>query len=216
MSKFQKLDILFAIYFFAIIASELMGVKTFPIANVSWLHLNASVAILLLPLVFSINDIVFEVFGKDRARSLIRAGMVSVAMVFLFSAIATLLPASTRFAPKESAYDLIFSSSLRFAGASLIAFAIANICDVLIFAKIRERLGKKALWFRNNISNFGAQLLDTIIFISLAFYAFDHSLSSNVSFLVSLIVPYWLLKCCMSIIETPLVYAGVRWLKSSH
>lgn len=213
MSKFQKLDILFAMYFFAIIASELMGVKTFPIANFSWLHLNASVAILLLPLVFSINDIVIEVYGKERARSLVRAGMVSVFLVFVFSAIATLLPPSTRFAPKEPAYDLIFSSSLRFAGASLVAFGVAAMTDVLVFAKIRERLGAKALWFRNNASNFIAQLLDTIVFITLAFYAFDKPLGNNVSFLISLIIPYWLLKCCMSVIETPFVYAGVRWLK---
>ena len=47
----------------------------------------------------------------------------------------------------------------------------------------------------------------------LAFYALDKGLGNNVSFLFSLILPYWLLKCTMSIIETPLVYAGVRWLK---
>jgi uncharacterized integral membrane protein (TIGR00697 family) len=215
MSKFQKLDILFAVYFFAIIASELMGVKTFPLVSFSWLHLNASVAVLLLPFVFSINDIVAEVYGKERAKSLLRSGLVAVFFVFVFSAIATLLPPSTRFVPKEAAYDAIFSSSLRFAAASLVAFAVANITDVLIFTKIRQRLGKKALWLRNNASNFVAQLLDTIIFISVAFYAFDHSISSNASFLISLIIPYWLLKCGMSIIETPLVYAGVRWLKSS-
>jgi hypothetical protein len=213
MSKFQKLDILFAFYFFSIVASELMGVKTFPIASFSWLHLNASVAVLLLPLVFSINDIVFEVYGKERARSLLRAGMVSVALVFVFSAIATVLPPSARFQSKEAAFDLIFTSSLRFAAASLVAFAIANVTDILIFAKIRERLGRKALWFRNNISNFSAQLVDTVIFITLAFYAFDQPLNLNAQFLVGLIIPYWLLKCFMSVIETPFVYLGVKWLK---
>jgi uncharacterized PurR-regulated membrane protein YhhQ (DUF165 family) len=42
----------------------------------------------------------------------------------------------------------------------------------------------------------------------LAFYT-----SGSFWFIVSLIWPYWLLKCSMSIIETPLTYAGVAWLK---
>ena len=77
-----------------------------------------------------------------------------------------------------------------------------------------EKLGKSKLWLRNNASNFIAQLIDTVVFMTLAFYALDKGFDDNASFLISLIIPYWLLKCSMSIIETPLVYLGVRWLKS--
>lgn len=50
----------------------------------------------------------------------------------------------------------------------------------------------------------------------LAFYAFDKPFISNVNFLASLILPYWLLKCLMSVIETPFVYLGVNWLKKDN
>lgn len=215
MVKIHKMDLLIAVYIFCIAASEMMGIKTFPLVNVSWLHLNASVAILLLPIVFSINDIVVEVYGKERARSLVRSGLVVVVLTFIFAAIATALPPSTRFQGSEAAYDKIFHSTLRISAASLIAFAAAELTDILIFVKIRERLGKRALWFRNNVSNFVAQCLDTAIFITLAFYAFDKPFGNNLSFLISLIIPYWLLKCAMSVIETPFVYAGVKWLKDA-
>jgi len=33
------------------------------------------------------------------------------------------------------------------------------------------------------------------------------------SFIVSIGLPYWILKCIMSLITTPLVYGGVKWLK---
>ena len=72
---------------------------------------------------------------------------------------------------------------------------------------------KKALWFRNNVSNFASQFSDTVIFITLAFYALDKGFVENFGFLVSLIIPYWLLKCAMSIIQTPVVYLGVKWLR---
>lgn len=213
MSQLHKFDLLLGLYIFCIAASELMGVKTFPIASFSWLHLNASVAVLLLPLVFSINDIAIEVYGKQRARSLVRTGIFVVGLVFVFAAIATLLPPSTQFSSAEPAYDKIFTSSMRIAAASLLAFASAATLDVMIFSKIRERLGEQALWLRNNASNFLAQFLDTIIFITFAFYALDKPISDNLHFLIGLIIPYWLLKCFMSVVETPLVYLGVAWLK---
>ena len=56
--------------------------------------------------------------------------------------------------------------------------------------------------------------MDTTIFMFLAFYAFNKPFSDNFGFLLSLILPYWFLKCFMSVIETPLVYLGVKWLKN--
>jgi uncharacterized integral membrane protein (TIGR00697 family) len=87
------------------------------------------------------------------------------------------------------------------------------LLDVMVFSRLREVMHKKALWFRNNVSNIVSQFFDTTLFITLAFYAFDKPFSNNFSFLLGLILPYWLLKCAMSVIETPLVYAGVAWLK---
>lgn len=213
MLRVKKLDFLVALYIFCIVISELMGIKTFPLVQVSWLHLNASVAIFLLPIVFVINDIIVEVHGKERAQSIARSGIAMVAGVFLFTAFATALPPSVRFSSTESAYDTVFLSSLRIAGASLTAFLIAEMTDIFVFSRLRRKLKNKMLWARTNISNFAAQLADTVIFITLAFYSFSLPIGNNLKFLIGLIIPYWLLKCCMSVIETPFVYAGVKWLK---
>ena len=210
----KKFDLLVSVYIFCIVASELMGGKTFVIIDSGWLKLNSSVAIFLLPLIFTINDIITEVHGKERTRSIIRSSLVVIALIFMFSILSTNLPPSARFQSSEEAYDKIFGLSARVAASSLTAFAIAEFLDVIIFVKIREVFGKSRLWLRNNVSNFVSQLSDTVIFMFLAFYALDKTLPENISFLLSLIIPYWLLKCFMSIIETPLVYLGIRWLKS--
>jgi len=164
-------------------------------------------------LVFSINDVITEVYGPRRMRSIIRSGLVIIVFLFLFCFLATALPPSSRFASSESAYDLIFKQSARISLASLCAFAVADLMDVLIFVGMREKLGKKALWLRNNVSNGISQLLDTCIFMTLAFYDLNQSFAMNSVFLFSMIVPYWLLKCGMSLLETPLVYLGVKWLR---
>ncbi len=214
--KINKLDLLISIYIFCIAVSELMGGKTFPVLNIFGYQLNSSVAIFVLPIVYSINDVITEVFGPERTRSLVRSGLIVVALILLFSLLATNLPPSKRFEPNEKAYDAIFTTSARIAGASLTAFALAEFLDVLIFVRIRQKLGKSKLWLRNNLSNFLAQFIDTAVFMSLAFYALDKPFGNNINFMWSLIFPYWLVKCFMSIIETPFVYLGVKWLRSEN
>jgi len=211
--KIQKFDLLISLYIVCITLSEVMGGKTFPLANLFGYQLNASVAIFVLPLIFTINDVITEVYGKERTRSVIRSGLVIIGIILFFSLFATNLPPSSRFQGSEAAYDTIFGLSARIAASSLTAFALAEFMDVLVFVKVREKFGKKALWLRNNISNFISQFLDTAVFMTLAFYAFDKPFDANFAFLFSLILPYWLLKCSMSIIETPLVYLGVTWLQ---
>lgn len=211
--KIQKFDLLVAIYICCIAIAELMGAKTVPLFSIGDLHLSASVALLAIPLLFTINDVIVEVHGKERARSVVFSGLIVIAVLLAVSLIATHLPPSQRFMADEAAYDTIFGKSARIAAASLIAFAFAELLDVWVFSKIREKLGKKALWLRNNVSNFSAQLIDTVVFMSLAFYALDKPFGANAAFLIGLIIPYWLLKCFMSVLETPFVYLGVKWLR---
>lgn len=213
MFGIHRLDFLIALYIFCIAASEFLGAKTFPITKIGDFQLNASVAIFVIPLVFSINDIIAEVYGKERARSVVRSGIIIVALIFLFDTLATQLPPSVRFAKTEAAYDTIFGLSARFALASLTAFAVSDFLDVYLFAKLREKFGKGKLWLRVNASNIISYLIDSTLFIFLAFYALDKSLNENLPFLLGLIIPYWLLKSFMSILTTPFVYAGVTWLK---
>lgn len=209
----EKMDLLIAIYIFCILVSEVMGSKTFPVWNFGFYQLNASVAIFVVPLIFTINDIITEVYGKERTRSIIRSSLFTILLVFGFSFLATSLPPTARFTANEGSYDTIFGLSMRFSAASIIAFAVSDFLDVYVFALIREKMGKKALWLRNNVSNFISQFVDSALFLSIAFYAFNQSLSSNFSFILSLLIPYWLLRCALSIAETPLVYLGVNWLR---
>ena len=208
-----KLDLLTSLYIFCIAVSELMGGKTFALWHHGSFHLNASVALFVVPVIYCVNDTVTEVYGKARARSIVRSGLLVVALIFLFSLLAVHLPASSRFAASEPAYDKIFSQSARISLSSLVAFATAEFLDVFLFARLRQRLGASKLWLRVNLSNFLSQFVDTGLFMFLAFYAFGKPLGDNLSFLFSLILPYWLLKNLMSVLETPFVYLTAAWLR---
>ena len=214
MFKINKMDFLIGLYILCIAISELMGAKTFPVIKLGTFQLNASVAIFVIPIIYSINDVITEVFGKERTKSIVRTGLVMIIFILLFSFLATSLSPSKRFLTTENAYDMIFQFSIRISAASLTAFALSEFLDIYIFAKLREKLGKKSLWLRNNLSNFVSEFTDSAIFITLAFYALNKPVGDNLTFILSIAIPYWVLKCFMSIIETPFVYLGVSWLKN--
>lgn len=209
----EKYHVIIALYIFGVIVSELMGAKTFHLFNIGSFHLNASVAIFVLPMLYSLSDVVVEVKGRAQARGLVYLGIGVIVLLALYAALATALPPSTRFTPTEPAYDTIFHASIRISLASLMAFAIAELLDVAIFAKLRKLLHKRALWLRNNLSNFVGFFADSVIFLTLAFYTLNKPLGDNFHFILGLLIPYWLLKCAMSIIGTPLVYAAASWLR---
>lgn len=203
MSKTKKLDLLLAMYITCVVAAELLGSKIFTISGI----INSSVAIFVFPITFTINDIVTEVEGKERARSFVRAGFYILVGLAVYTLLAIALPPAERFTD-NAAYQTIFAKSLRIILASLAAFYLSERFDIYVFSQIRQRLGQNRLWLRNNLSNFVGQLFDTTIFMFLAFYQ-----PGNFTFILSLIWPYWLLKCLMSIIETPFTYMGVKWLR---
>lgn len=213
--QIEKMDLLLSIYIFCIVVTELMGGKTTPLPILFGLRLHASVAIFLVPIVYGINGAVIEVFGFKRARSIVRSGIAMICGIFLFSLLAVALPPSFLFEANEKAYDTIFGLSARIAGASLTAFIVAELVDIFVFTKLKQRMGKKALWFRNGVANVLSEFFDTTVFLTLAFYALNKPFGVNLFFLISLIIPYWILKCLMAFVETPLVYIFVSWLNKN-
>ncbi len=138
--KLNRVDLLVALYVFCIAVSELLGGKTFPLGTIFGLHISTSVAIFSVPLMFTAVDVMVEVFGRDRARSLVACGVVVIALLLLYALLSTSLPPSTRFAATEPAYDKIFGTTARIAAASLAAFGLSSLLDVLVFTKMRERM----------------------------------------------------------------------------
>jgi len=208
-----KSDILVGLYVFCIITAETLGSKSFPLFKIFNFNLTGSVGMFLMPWIFSINDVFTEAFGYKRTKNLAKISLLTIFLLIILSAFAVILPPSSRYTATNEAYKTIFSQSIRISLASLIAMAVSNFADIKIFWRLKQRLNKYGLWFRNNLSNILATFLDTVVFMTLAFYDPSHTFSNNFHFLIGLITPYWLLKVFMSTLSTPFVYAGIKWFK---
>jgi uncharacterized integral membrane protein (TIGR00697 family) len=215
--KVNHLDLIIALYIFGVIVAALMGAKVMPFGEIGGLKFNISVAIFLMPLMFTLTDAVNEIYGSKRARQLVYLGLIAQVLMVLFIWLALSLPHAARFDSMNDAYAQVFGMSVRFALASITAFTVSGLLDVFVFAKLKQKFKGKMLWLRNNLSNFVGMLFDSIVFMTVAYYGvFAEGFGANVEWLLGLIIPYWLAKCVMSVVSTPLVYAGVAWLRKKR
>ena len=87
--------------------------------------------------------------------------------------------------------------------ASLAAFVCSQTVDVHIFHRIKEKHGSKRKWVRNNLSTMTSQLVDTLIFITVAFFGV-------VPNLFSMVVGQYCVKLILAALDTPFFYLLTR------
>jgi queuosine precursor transporter len=202
--SFKKLLIALALYLTSLFAANTLGLKIMPF--IFGAHL--SVAVFYFPFVFLTTDVVGEVFGKQIAKLFVLVGFISTALFIVYSFISFAMPWSADGEWARGGYNQIFGISVRIAVASLAAFLIAEYQDVLSFFFFREKLGIKFFWLRSLLSNVWSQLLDSAIFMVIAFAGIysPHTL-------ISIIISWWLFKVAMGAFYTPLCYIGIYLLQ---
>jgi len=192
-----------ALYLTALLTSNTLGIKLMPF--IFGTHL--STAIFVFPVVFLMTDVIGEVYGKEMARMFVRMGILTTVFFLVVNVISNTMPASPDFFMAD-AYGQIFGLSFRFTLASLAAFIIGEYQDVFSFFFLKAKLGGKHFWLRSNLSNIWGQLLDTTIWMAIAFGGVY-----PVQTIIKIAIPWWLFKVGMGIIYTPLSYAGIRLLR---
>ena len=201
----SKTNILLGVFVGSLIAANLIGLK---IANFGFFE--ASVGILLFPILFLITDVIEEVHGRKKTKEFIIIGMITLLIVLIVTVIGVLLPFADRSMVKDE-YTTIFGTTIRIFIASITAFILSQLHDVWAFNFWKEKTGGKYLWLRNNLSTIVSTLIDTIVFMFIAFYAITPAFT--VPYLFTLIVPYWLVKVLFALFDTPFCYLGVWWLR---
>jgi queuosine precursor transporter len=171
---------------------------------------SVSVGILTVPLMFLITDMIEEVMGKEKVKEFIKIGVISLILVIILTTIAVLLPSATRSVDPD-AYNTIFKITIRMTIASILAFVIAQLHDMWSFEFWKKKTKGKYLWIRNNLSTIVSQLIDSTIFMFVAFYR--SAPMWDAVFVISLIVPYWIFKILFALLDTPFAYLGVKWLR---
>lgn len=198
----------------SIVAANLMGTKVIPFFTIAGFQFTGSVGIFLFPLSFLITDIVAEIYGPKATRALVTGTLVVLLVVLAATALATVIPPAERYAPFNDSYLMIFRSSLRILAASIVAFTVSQYHDVWAFTFWKKKTRGRFLWLRNNASTMVSQLIDTVVFMLIAFWGQSERFTL-VYVLGSMVPPYYLIKVLAAFVDTPLVYLGVNALRKA-
>src|SRR3989338_2294248 len=202
-----RIIIALTIYLVSLFASNTLGLKLMPFL----FGTHLSVAVFFFPFVFLTTDVIGQVYGKPMAKNFVWAGFLSILIFLIYSVISIIAPWSRdNFLAKEW-FDTIFAVSFRMSIASLLAYVIGEYQDVLSFFFFINKLKIKAFLLRSNLSNLWSQLIDTLIFM---FVAFLGIYSVKTILLISL--PWWLYKVAMGFLYTPLSYLGIYLLQHEN
>ena len=179
--------------------------------NVSLFGLEATLGNIVYATSFLATDILGEFFGKKEAYKAVGIGFFSlVAMTVLMQLALIFTPSPSDIV--HGSMTAIFSLMPRIALASLVAYLLSNLHDVWAFAYWKEKKpGRKTLWMRNNFSTFISQLIDTVIFTTIAFlgvYPWEVLLQIGIS--------TYLLKWIVAVLDTPCIYLARSWVDRGY
>ena len=144
-----------------------------------------------------------ELHGRPVANRLVLIGFVPLLTSLLLSLFVLALPPSPDMDPARlSAFNTMMSGTPRIWAGGILAYGISTFLNVTIFSRLKAREGSGLLWLRAGIASVLSQVVDTLIFITVAFY--------GVFPIGELLLGQMLAKVTLSaVLVPPLVYAFV-------
>ena len=214
MTRYRWYHLVLSVFVTTLIVSNIIAVKV-----VAVLGLILPAAVILFPVAYIIGDVLTEVYGYGRARQAIwiafGCNLLAVAAIW----IAGLLPPAPSWTvgvlngPEEAtqAFQAILGFTPRLLLASFIAYLAGEFVNAFILAKMKILTQGRFLWTRTIGSTLIGQGIDSLLFISVAFFGVLPT-----SILVSAILAQWLVKSAYEVLATPLTYLVVNALKRAE
>jgi queuosine precursor transporter len=172
--------------------------------------LTVSVTALYFPITYIFSDILTEVYGYAKARSVLWTVMFcSIAAGLLYQLVVYLPPAAGFDA--DSAYRRVFGQVPRVLVGGWIAVFAGDILNNIALAKLKIWTEGKFLWVRTISSTILGQGVNTSLFYVIALYGVIPD-----GLLYSSILSGWLLKVAVEVLFTPVTYVVVNALKRAE
>jgi queuosine precursor transporter len=201
------------------------------------------VGVLAYPVTFLCTDFISEIYGKKRANLLVWIGLGLNIWVLFILWLGGALPPQPEICdavgflngievgeaicpqaglPPMSTDGRIFFQLRYFAFgatiASMIAYLLAQFCDVYIFHYLKKLTKGKHLWLRNNGSTLISQLLDSTAVILSTYFFTEGALPINaeagiVNQLAAFIITGYVFKVIAALFDTIFFYLGMFYFR---
>ncbi len=188
------------IYGGMVVLAGVLGNKQ--VALGGWLAVEAGIFAFLL--LVALSSAVAELHGQATANRIVLWGFVPLILSIVLTGLVLALPASGEMQPERlAAFDMILGQSPRLMAAGIVAYGTSQFLNVTIFSKLRGREGAGTTWLaiRGAIASALSQIVDTLLFVTIAFY--------GIFPIANLMGGQMLAKVALSILVIPFVITGL-------
>lgn len=135
-----------------------------------WLAVEAGIFPFLM--LVAISSAVAEIWGQSRAQKFVLAGFIPLIGSMMIIMLVLALPAAADMKPDRlESFNAILGQSPRLMAAGIVAYGTSQALNVTIFSYLRGKAGQgKFLALRGAVASALSQVLDTLLFIFIAFY----------------------------------------------
>ena len=138
-------------------------------------------AVFIYPFTAQVIDMINEVYGQKMTHIAILIAFISQVLLVIFIAMVNTLPPAPFF-QYEEAWASLFGLSIRITIASWISFIICSNLDAFVFDRLKKRFRVNEykfkydmsinpyVWLRASLSDAVDLTLDSLIFVTLAYY----------------------------------------------
>ena len=153
----------------------------------------------------ALSSTVSELHGQATANRLVVWGFVPLILSIMLTSLVYFLPAAPEMEPARlAAFEMILGQTPRLMAAGIVAYGTSQFLNVTIFSKLRGREGASGstwLAIRGAIASALSQIVDTLLFVTIAFY--------GVFPIANLMGGQMLAKVALSILVIPFVITGL-------
>jgi uncharacterized integral membrane protein (TIGR00697 family) len=198
------LDIITAFFVAVLLISNTVSVK--PVRLWFFTYDGGTI---LFPLSYIFGDILTEVYGYARSRRVIWLGFGAAALMAAVYLLVGRLPAAADW-PFSVDYQNILGLTPRIVVASLLAFFSGEFSNSFVLAKMKIVTRGRWLWTRTIGSTLVGELVDTVLFVAIAFVGAP---GYPVRLLTAIVISNYVFKVGVEVLFTPATYAIVGFLK---
>ena len=172
--------------------------------NATIFGMNTALGSVLFASTFLAMDILTECYGVRDAKRGVLLGLFGVIVFMICSQIALYYqPSPIDYA--STAMSDLFTLNFRVNLASVIMYLIANMGDVFLYEKLRQKTQGKKMWLRNNVSTIFCNCVENFMFVLFGFYGlYDFSQCMSIACSISLV------EALVGICDTPFLYLAVK------
>jgi queuosine precursor transporter len=169
--------------------------------------------VLFFPISYIFGDVLTEVYGYGRDRRVVWAGFGALVFAsFMAWVVISLPPAGSEFMKAyQPSLEAVFGNSWRIALGSMIAFWAGSFSNSYVLAKMKLWTSGRWLWTRTIGSTLVGELVDSLLFYSIAFYGIWTTTD-----VFQIAINQYVLKTLWEVIMTPVTYKVVGFLKRAE